>query len=145
MVLGVSLVGSISTMAATMYTPPDRSIQKHLFWLVCDNPFSQTRLQLDMTLLMPGFQCLPSSYLESFVLSESCHSVPCSTLHRRSRWIHILRRGNSHVCSSRLQCRQFLIFFQQWQISASWRPSACRCYRRRLELPCADGSAHGTP
>lgn len=35
MVLGVSLVGSISTMVATMYTPPDRPIQKHLFWLVC--------------------------------------------------------------------------------------------------------------
>lgn len=33
MVLGVSLVGSISTMVATMYTPPDRPIQKHLFWL----------------------------------------------------------------------------------------------------------------
>ena len=26
-------------MAATMYTPPDRPIQKHLFWLVCGKPF----------------------------------------------------------------------------------------------------------
>lgn len=33
-VLGVGLLGSITTMAATMYTPPERPIQKHLFWLV---------------------------------------------------------------------------------------------------------------
>lgn len=32
-VLGASLLGSISTMAATMYTPPDKPIQKHLCWL----------------------------------------------------------------------------------------------------------------
>ncbi|KAJ3575236.1 hypothetical protein NP233_g1240 [Leucocoprinus birnbaumii] len=32
-VLGVSLVGSISAMMGTMYTPPDRPVQKHLCWL----------------------------------------------------------------------------------------------------------------
>ncbi|KXN88930.1 Growth hormone-inducible transmembrane protein [Leucoagaricus sp. SymC.cos] len=32
-VLGTSLVGSIATMAGTMYTPPERLIQKHLFWM----------------------------------------------------------------------------------------------------------------
>jgi len=32
-VLGVGLLGSITTMMGTMYTPPDRPIQKHLLWL----------------------------------------------------------------------------------------------------------------
>jgi len=32
-VLGVGLLGSITTMMGAMYTPPDRPIQKHLFWL----------------------------------------------------------------------------------------------------------------
>jgi len=32
-VLGVSLVGSIGTMMGTFYTPPEKSLQKHLFWL----------------------------------------------------------------------------------------------------------------
>ncbi|KAF4612008.1 hypothetical protein D9613_004142 [Agrocybe pediades] len=32
-VLGVSLVGSIGTMMGTLYTPPENTIQKHLFWL----------------------------------------------------------------------------------------------------------------
>lgn len=39
-VLGVGLLGSISTMMGAMYTPPDRPIQKHLFWLVGRTPFS---------------------------------------------------------------------------------------------------------
>lgn len=34
LVLGVSLVGSIGTMMGTFYTPPEKPIQKHLFWLV---------------------------------------------------------------------------------------------------------------
>jgi hypothetical protein len=33
-VLGVGLVGSIGSMMGTFYTPPDKPIQKHLFWLV---------------------------------------------------------------------------------------------------------------
>jgi FtsH-binding integral membrane protein len=33
MVLGVSLVGSIGTMMGTMWTPPEKTVQKHLFWL----------------------------------------------------------------------------------------------------------------
>ncbi|PPQ90942.1 hypothetical protein CVT25_008253 [Psilocybe cyanescens] len=33
MVLGVSLVGSIGTMMGTMYTAPENTVQKHLFWL----------------------------------------------------------------------------------------------------------------
>ncbi|KAF9556411.1 hypothetical protein CPC08DRAFT_641585 [Agrocybe pediades] len=32
-VLGVSLVGSIGTMMGTLYTPPENTVQKHLFWL----------------------------------------------------------------------------------------------------------------
>ena len=32
--LGVSLVGSIGTMMGTLYTPVDKPVQKHLFWLV---------------------------------------------------------------------------------------------------------------
>ncbi|KAF9486352.1 hypothetical protein BDN70DRAFT_869859 [Pholiota conissans] len=32
-VLGVSLVGSIGTMMGTMYTPPEKTFQKHLLWL----------------------------------------------------------------------------------------------------------------
>ncbi|KJA28628.1 hypothetical protein HYPSUDRAFT_62270 [Hypholoma sublateritium FD-334 SS-4] len=32
-VLGVSLVGSIGTMMGVMYTPPEKTFQKHLFWL----------------------------------------------------------------------------------------------------------------
>ncbi|KAG6842427.1 hypothetical protein C0991_007557 [Blastosporella zonata] len=32
-VLGVSLVGSIGSMMGVFYTPPERSVQKHLFWL----------------------------------------------------------------------------------------------------------------
>ncbi|KAF9055910.1 inhibitor of apoptosis-promoting Bax1-domain-containing protein [Panaeolus papilionaceus] len=32
-VLGVSLVGSIGTMMGTLYTPPEKTVQKHLFWL----------------------------------------------------------------------------------------------------------------
>jgi len=32
-VLGVSLVGSIGTMMGVYYTPPEKTIQKHLFWL----------------------------------------------------------------------------------------------------------------
>ncbi|KAF8807997.1 hypothetical protein BYT27DRAFT_7097845 [Phlegmacium glaucopus] len=31
--LGVSLVGSIGTMMGTLYTPADKPVQKHLFWL----------------------------------------------------------------------------------------------------------------
>jgi len=31
--LGVSLVGSIGTMMGTLYTPVDKPVQKHLFWL----------------------------------------------------------------------------------------------------------------
>ena len=33
LVLGVSLVGGIGSMMGVYYTPPDRTIQKHLFWL----------------------------------------------------------------------------------------------------------------
>ncbi|KAH9486370.1 Growth hormone-inducible transmembrane protein [Psilocybe cubensis] len=33
MVLGVSLVGSIGTMMGTIYTAPENTVQKHLFWL----------------------------------------------------------------------------------------------------------------
>jgi FtsH-binding integral membrane protein len=33
LVLGVSLVGSIGTMMGTFYTPPEKTVQKHLFWL----------------------------------------------------------------------------------------------------------------
>ncbi|THV01437.1 hypothetical protein K435DRAFT_718081 [Dendrothele bispora CBS 962.96] len=33
LVLGVSLVGGIGTMMGVFYTPPEKSIQKHLFWL----------------------------------------------------------------------------------------------------------------
>ncbi|KAG6846109.1 hypothetical protein H0H87_006473 [Tephrocybe sp. NHM501043] len=32
-VLGVSLVGSIGSMIGVFYTPPEKSVQKHLFWL----------------------------------------------------------------------------------------------------------------
>ncbi|KAG6919043.1 hypothetical protein DXG01_009753 [Tephrocybe rancida] len=32
-VLGVSLAGSIGSMMGVFYTPPERSVQKHLFWL----------------------------------------------------------------------------------------------------------------
>ncbi|KAF8665417.1 hypothetical protein AX16_000436 [Volvariella volvacea WC 439] len=32
-VLGVSLVGSIGSMMGVLYTPPEKSIQKHIFWL----------------------------------------------------------------------------------------------------------------
>ena len=34
LVLGVGLVGSIGSMMGTFYTPVDKPIQKHLFWLV---------------------------------------------------------------------------------------------------------------
>ncbi|PPQ64242.1 hypothetical protein CVT24_008645 [Panaeolus cyanescens] len=33
LVLGVSLVGTIGTMMGTLYTPPEKTVQKHLFWL----------------------------------------------------------------------------------------------------------------
>ncbi|KAF5366927.1 hypothetical protein D9757_010829 [Collybiopsis confluens] len=33
LVLGVSLVGSIGTMMGAYYTPPETTVQKHLFWL----------------------------------------------------------------------------------------------------------------
>lgn len=33
MVLGVSLVGSIGSMMGVFFTPPERTVQKHLFWL----------------------------------------------------------------------------------------------------------------
>ncbi|KAN0100425.1 WD40-repeat-containing domain protein [Tylopilus felleus] len=33
LVLGVSLVGSIGSMMGVYYTPPERTVQKHLFWL----------------------------------------------------------------------------------------------------------------
>lgn len=32
-VLGVSLVGSIGSMMGVFYTPPEKTVQKHLFWL----------------------------------------------------------------------------------------------------------------
>ncbi|KAF9469753.1 inhibitor of apoptosis-promoting Bax1-domain-containing protein [Collybia nuda] len=32
-VLGVSLVGGIGSMMGVFYTPPERTVQKHLFWL----------------------------------------------------------------------------------------------------------------
>ncbi|KIJ65058.1 hypothetical protein HYDPIDRAFT_88701 [Hydnomerulius pinastri MD-312] len=32
-VLGVSLVGSIGSMMGVYYTPPEKTVQKHLFWL----------------------------------------------------------------------------------------------------------------
>ncbi|KAG6333058.1 hypothetical protein ID866_6035 [Astraeus odoratus] len=32
-VLGVSLVGSIGTMMGVYYTPPEKTVQKHLFWV----------------------------------------------------------------------------------------------------------------
>ncbi|KAF8167472.1 inhibitor of apoptosis-promoting Bax1-domain-containing protein, partial [Crassisporium funariophilum] len=32
-VLGVSLVGSIGSMMGVIYTPPEKTVQKHLFWL----------------------------------------------------------------------------------------------------------------
>ncbi|KAG5647676.1 hypothetical protein DXG03_008399 [Asterophora parasitica] len=32
-VLGVSLVGGIGSMMGVFYTPPDKTLQKHLFWL----------------------------------------------------------------------------------------------------------------
>lgn len=37
-VLGVSLAGSIATMMGTFYTPPEKAVQKHLFWLVSHHP-----------------------------------------------------------------------------------------------------------
>ncbi|KAK1229778.1 hypothetical protein PQX77_001688 [Marasmius sp. AFHP31] len=33
LVLGVSLVGGIGTMMGVFYTPPEKTVQKHLFWL----------------------------------------------------------------------------------------------------------------
>lgn len=33
LVLGVSLVGSVGSMMGVFYTPPERTVQKHLFWL----------------------------------------------------------------------------------------------------------------
>ncbi|KIJ21973.1 hypothetical protein PAXINDRAFT_95427 [Paxillus involutus ATCC 200175] len=33
LVLGVSLVGSIGSMMGVYYTPPEKTVQKHLFWL----------------------------------------------------------------------------------------------------------------
>ena len=32
--LGVSLVGSIGSMMGVFYTPPEKTVQKHAFWLV---------------------------------------------------------------------------------------------------------------
>lgn len=34
LVLGVSLAGSIGSMMGVFYTPPEKSLQKHAFWLV---------------------------------------------------------------------------------------------------------------
>ena len=39
-VLGVSLVGSIGTMMGVYYTPPENTVQKHLFWMVSRAPGS---------------------------------------------------------------------------------------------------------
>jgi hypothetical protein len=33
-VLGVGLVGSIGSMMGVFFTPPERTVQKHIFWLV---------------------------------------------------------------------------------------------------------------
>ncbi|KAG6824613.1 hypothetical protein H0H93_001820, partial [Arthromyces matolae] len=32
-VLGVSLAGSVGSMMGVFFTPPERTVQKHLFWL----------------------------------------------------------------------------------------------------------------
>lgn len=37
-VLGVSLAGSIGSMLGVYYTPPEKTFQKHAFWLVSNYP-----------------------------------------------------------------------------------------------------------
>lgn len=46
MVLGVSLVGSIGSMMGVLYTPPEKTVQKHLFWLVSINVNNHKIMQL---------------------------------------------------------------------------------------------------
>lgn len=36
-VLGISLVGSIGSMMGAIYTSPENTVQKHLFWIVRTN------------------------------------------------------------------------------------------------------------
>jgi hypothetical protein len=58
MVLGVSLVGSIGSMMGTYFTPPEKTFQKHAFWLV------RVENARDWPILTRGlgFQCVPSCH-----------------------------------------------------------------------------------
>jgi hypothetical protein len=58
MVLGVSLVGSIGTMMGTYFTPPEKTLQKHAFWLVR----SEIVRYCPMLTRGSGFQWMPSRH-----------------------------------------------------------------------------------
>jgi hypothetical protein len=94
MILGVSLVGSIATMAGAMYTPPERPIQKHLLWLVRG---WITMVVVSIVNRISGFQCLSSGHPESPVFLQSSHPLTGGSLHCRRRWVDIVHRRHSHV------------------------------------------------
>jgi hypothetical protein len=62
-VLGAGLAGSIGSMLGVFYTPPEKTMQKHLFWLVS----IQSICNYDGELILLGLQCLPSGDFKSLV------------------------------------------------------------------------------
>lgn len=96
-VLGISLVGSIGSMMGVFYTPPEKTVQKHLFWLVSD--FSCCLLLSFLYLLcrLSGLQRMSSSYIEPVVFCRSAYLVSCRTLHMRCRWRTFIRWSYSQV------------------------------------------------
>jgi len=71
----------------TFYTPPEKGVQKHLFWLVSLIHLPPAFFNLPSVI---GVQCLPGSYTESFVLLQPCHPLSSCTLHNRRGWIHFI-------------------------------------------------------
>jgi hypothetical protein len=93
-VFGVSLAGSIATMMGTFYTPPEKGVQKHLFWLVSLVHLSPAFVNMPSVI---GVQCMPGCYTESFVLLQPCHPLSSCTLHNRRGWIHFICWSNCYV------------------------------------------------
>ncbi|KAG6873838.1 hypothetical protein C0995_010450 [Termitomyces sp. Mi166 len=90
-VLGVSLVGSIGSMMGVFYTPPEKTIQKHLFWLAF-NGFQAATLS-PLLFLNPALLSRAALYTFGVVGSLSYVGATATTLMQRYRTDKYLNWG----------------------------------------------------
>jgi len=103
LVLGVSLVGSIGTMMGAMYTSPENTVQKHLFWgvrVLCSVSNSKAKF-------IPGLQPLPSSNSQPFIFPAPGAFSARGPVHLRCRRLPRVCRCNSQVSTEKCAAFEF--------------------------------------